>query len=154
MKSYEVLRDTIQTIGAKSVASDMNLSSSLIYKWCQESDGDDAAGAANPLDRLWKICLATDDISPIIWLCEQAGGFFTKNPEAFSQKDELFHATHNMVSEFSDVLEAVTKAYDNENRITPKEAEVIRKEWEELKIVAESFVVACERGMHSEPSGE
>jgi hypothetical protein len=45
MKSHEVMRSTISELGAKSVASDMSLSPSLIYKWC-EAKGGGAAGAA------------------------------------------------------------------------------------------------------------
>ena len=38
MNSYEVLKNAITPVGAKSIAADMNLSTSLIYKWCQSKD--------------------------------------------------------------------------------------------------------------------
>ena len=34
-ESYEVLKDAIDKVGVKAVAHDMNLSTPLLYKWCQ-----------------------------------------------------------------------------------------------------------------------
>jgi hypothetical protein len=52
MDSSEVLKNAISGVGAKSVAADMNLSASLIYKWCQPSGRVEDSGADNPLGRL------------------------------------------------------------------------------------------------------
>ena len=51
MDSDEILKKAITPVGAKSIAMDMNLSTSLIYKWCQSKDYNTGA-ADNPLDRI------------------------------------------------------------------------------------------------------
>ena len=38
MDSHQVLQKAIEKVGAKKVAGDMRVSSSLVYKWCQPSD--------------------------------------------------------------------------------------------------------------------
>lgn len=147
-ESYEVLKQTITQCGAKAVASDMGLSQSMIYKWCQPKGRPDCSGADNPLDRLIEICRVTGDESPIDWLCQQTGSFRIRNPEQSDQpKDSVMDNTHSILREFSELLEAVTESYDHEQRIDDTEAARIRKEWEELKSIAEQFVVACEVGV-------
>ena len=44
----------------------------------------------------------------------------------------------------SQPLEVISQSYDNDKKIDSKEANMIRKEWEDLKGVGESFVKACE----------
>ena len=155
MESFEVLRKSIHEAGVKSVASDMGLSTSLIYKWCQPNNGSDAAGADNPLDRLMKIIQLTNDPAPILWLCEQVDGFFTKNPPAEkSQVVPILKATQLLLNEFSDVLAAVSQSYENDNSIDSTEAKRIRNEWEVLKRTAESFVISCENGAYDKTFNE
>ena len=150
MKSYEVLRDAIKPQGAKSVASDMRLSTSLIYKWCQESEGDDAAGADNPLDRLERLIEITDNRAPVEWLCEKAGGFFVENPpkDPHPPRMPVIQATRSLLNEFSEMLSAVSDSFEGDQIIDDAEALAIRKEWEDLKRTAESFVTACEEGVY------
>ncbi len=55
MDSHQVLQKAIEKVGAKKVARDMRVSSSLVYKWCQPSTDDatiEPSGARNPLDRV------------------------------------------------------------------------------------------------------
>ena len=59
---------------------------------------------------------------------------------------ELFAHTQSLVSEFSDLLQVVSESNKIEKGICQKDSEKIRKEWEELKGVGESFVKACEEG--------
>ena len=56
MESHEVLKKAMDNLGVKSVASKLNLSTSLVYKWCQPSESPNDSGAENPLDRLDRIC--------------------------------------------------------------------------------------------------
>jgi hypothetical protein len=145
--SHEVLKQTIARRGAKAVASDLNLSPSMIYKWCQPNDGPDSSGAGNPLDRLLEICRITDDDAPINWLCQQSDSFRVKNmPVTGAACGGVLDNTQSILKEFSDVLEAVTDSYAHGQRIDQQEADRIRKEWEELKSVTEQFVHACEQG--------
>jgi hypothetical protein len=149
MDSHEIMREAICSVGAKSIAHDMRLSASLIYKWCEPKENAGGGGADNPLDRILKICELTGDCSPIDWLCLQTGTFRVKNPDVYAQACEpVLKTTQTILKEFSDVLQAVSSSYETGNRIDAEEAKRIRKEWEELKMVAETFVFSCEHGVY------
>ncbi len=147
MESYEVLKKSVSGVGVKSVASDMKLSSALVYRWCEASNTPDASGAKNPLDRVAALCDLTGDREPIKWLCRQVDGFFVQNTDADEEyPGAVFEATQKMLKEFSDVLQSVTNGMRDDGKIDCSEAEQLRNEWEDLKSIAESFVAACERG--------
>jgi len=149
MESYNVLKKAITAVGVKSVAADMSLSTSLVYKWCESKEGEEAGGAANPLDRIDKIYQLTGDTSPISWLCQRAGGFFVENPPRKTAADgPLLPVTQKILREFSELLEAVSNSLENDGHVDAKEAAKIRNEWEDLKSVAEGFVLACEKGRY------
>ena len=151
MESCEVLKKSVSELGAKSVASDLGLSASLIYKWCQPSDSAEASGADNPLDRLARIQDLTKDTGPVEWLCQKADGYFV--PNAATQDIDaipLLHMTRRIVREFSDLLDVLTESIENDGLIDLKEADSIRGEWENLKSSAESFVTACEKGRYAD----
>src|SRR5262245_32245641 len=152
VKSWEVLREAAEKVGVKAMAAKLNLSSALVYKWCQESAKDDpsASGARNPLDRLKEIYDITQDPRVINWMCSAADGFFVKNPTAVpgSIESHLLGTTQRVVEDFGEMLTAVSRSIENDGQITPEEADRIRQCWESLKTEAECFVVACERGMY------
>ena len=150
MKSHEVLKKSMEHTGVKTIASDLGLSPSLLYKWCQPGEEPTDSGATNPLDRLAQIFEATGDEHIISWLCQKADGFYCPNPkvEADATKD-LFAYTQKLVSEFSDLLQVVSASYSDDGTICEKDTNRIRVEWEELKSVGESFLKACEQGNFS-----
>jgi len=147
MESHEIIKNTVSKAGVKSVASDMNLSPSLIYKWC-EAKGEDRSGADNPLDRLLALCQVTGKSDPIVWLCEQVNGFFVENanPEMVGEEMRVLEMTQRILREFTDMLDMVSQSMQNDNGIDKLEARDIRAEWEDLKRVAEQFVLGCEMG--------
>lgn len=150
MKSHEVLRKTIQSVGVKSVAADMHLAPSLIYKWCEPSESAEAGGAQNPLDRVLKIYELTGDTSPIEWLCRKTDGFRVDNPKRSEHRIKpVLKSTQAILKEFSDILEAISLSYESDGKIDVTEAGRIRDEWEKLKGLAESFVTACEHGTYT-----
>lgn len=149
MKSHEVLKKAINKKGVKSIASDMNLSSSLLYRWCSSNDSPDDWGAANPLDRVHRLVELTEDTGPVHWLCQASNGFFVENPIREGQQETPFlQATQQVLGEFSEMLQAMSESYNDDSSIETKEAARIRAEWEELKTLAEQFVVACEEGTY------
>jgi hypothetical protein len=151
MNSHEVIKKSVSDLGVKSVASDLGLSTSLIYKWCQPTDSEESSGADNPLDRLARVHELTGDTGPIQWLCQKADGYFVPNaPLQSIEATPLLHMTRRIVREFSDLLDVLTESIENEGRIDLDEAEKIRVEWEELKSSAESFVSSCEKGMYAD----
>lgn len=151
MESSEVLKNAIHECGVKFVASEMKISTSLVYKWCQQKDSESGSGVENPLDRLGRIVEITGDKGPVHWLCRSAGGFFVENPiERDNSNTPVLEATQSLLSEFSELLGAVSASYNSDGVIDDDEAKRIRNEWEDLKTLAEKFVVACERGMYRE----
>ena len=146
MKSHEVLKQSVEDVGVKTIASDLGVSPSLLYKWCQPGDEPTDSGATNPLDRLAKIFEATGDEQIISWLCHKADGFYCPNPSVEENpKEDLFTHTQKLVLEFSDLLQAVSESTQHDDKICEADSKKIRKEWEELKGVGESFVHACEK---------
>ena len=83
MKSWEVLREAADVVGVKMLAGRLNLSTALVYKWCQETSKQDpdSSGARNPLDRLKEIYDVTQDQRVINWMCHEARGFYVPNPD-------------------------------------------------------------------------
>ena len=61
----------------------------------------------------------------------------------------MLGATQKLLGEFSELLAAVSRSYDDDSIIDQSEAQSIRKEWEDLKAMAEHFVVACESGAYN-----
>ena len=150
MKSHEVLKGSMEHVGVKTIASDLGVSPSLLYKWCQPGEEPTDSGATNPLDRLAKIFEATGDEHIVSWLCQRADGFFCPNPKTDpNATKDLFAHTQKLVSEFSDLLQVVSASYSEDGTICEEDGKKIRREWEELKSVGESFLKACEQGNFS-----
>lgn len=143
--SWEVLKRAIDKKGIKEIASDLKLSHSLLYKWCQPPlnvEDEFGSGAINPLDRIKMLYEKTEDTEIIQWACECAGGFFIKNPKT-SKRENILQDMQKIIREFSDVLD-VTSESVKDKRITDEEAKKIRREWEHLKGLGESMVASCE----------
>ena len=148
MQSHEVLREVFQKCSAKQVAADLDLSLSLVYKWAEPPTAD-GPPTGNPLERVAALYRCSHDELILQWLCQQAGGFFIKNPKTHhAHPDYLIPATNQIVQEFADLL-AVIAVAAADNQITAKEAKTIRARWEELKSVTETFVACCEDGNFS-----
>jgi hypothetical protein len=144
MESHEILREVFQKTSPKHAASELGLSLSMVYKWA-EPPGQ-KSGAVNPLDRVAKLVRCSGDHRIVQWICQQAGGFYIKNPKTGRPHPAfLVPAMNNVVQDFADLL-AVMAEGAHDNRITAGEAKSIRARWEELKSVAEEFVQSCEEG--------
>lgn len=149
MQSHEILREVFQECSPKQVAAEMGLSLSMIYKWAEPPDHAAGSGSTNPLDRIEALLRCTGDPRVVQWICQRAGGFFIKNPKVTHPHPSfLIPATNEIVQEFADLLAVIATAA-GDNHITPKEAQTIRKRWEELKAVTECFVACCEQGNFS-----
>lgn len=157
MKSHEVLKQVIETVGAKQVASDLKVSSSLVYKWCSEPVDDegerDPSGARNPLDRVIQMCESTGDPRPVEWLCQQVGGYFVESPDVDLSEipSECIRHTQALLARFSSLLQVISDSIANEGRIDEDESKQIRREWNQLQSQGEAFVRACEGG-HFDPT--
>jgi hypothetical protein len=144
MQSHELLREIFDRKNPKEVSADLELSTSMIYKWAQPADAD-GSGVENPLDRIEALFQSTGDHRLIQWICQRAGGFFILNPKNTPHPHFLIPATNQIVQEFADLLQVVAAAA-GDNQILPAEARQIRARWEELKSATEGFVLCCEAG--------
>ena len=145
MQSHEVLREVFEKCSAKQIAADLELSLSLVYKWA-EPPLPEGPPTGNPLERVAALYRCSGDERILQWLCQQAGGFYIKNPKTHhAHPDYLIPATNQIVQEFADLLAVIATAAAD-NQITGKEAKTIRARWEELKSVTETFVACCEQG--------
>ncbi len=137
MQSHEAIKAAVDVKGPKEVASALNVSLSLIYKWCEGKTG-------NPLDRVEELVAMTGSTAPLSYLCTKAAGTFLPRPAPTPVDDiVLVDDTRRMLKEFSDVLSAMTVAF-LDGHVSDTEAKLIRREWEELLPIAEGLVRACE----------
>ena len=150
MHSHEVMREVLKKTSAKQIAADMNLSLSLIYKWAEPPEDDSGSGASSPLDRVGQLIRITQDARIAQWVCEQADGFYIRNPHNLPPTHTLIPATNDIVQEFADMLATIARA-SAVNEISKDEAKTIRRRWEELKSVTEGFVRAAESGNYGPP---
>lgn len=145
MDSHEVMREVLKRTSAKQIAADLQLSLSLIYKWAEPPEDDSGGGASNPLDRVGQLIRSTRDTRIAQWVCQQAGGFYIRNPENPPSGQPLIPITNDIVKEFADMLATIAVS-SADSVITREEAKKIRARWEELKSVTEGFVHAAESG--------
>jgi hypothetical protein len=145
MQSHEVMREVLKKTSAKQIAADMGLSLSLIYKWAEPPEDDSGSGASSPLDRVGQLIRITGNAHVAQWVCEQADGFFIRNPHNLPPTLNVIPATNNIVQEFADMLATIAQA-SADSSISKDEAKTIRRRWEELKSVTEGFVKAAESG--------
>ena len=154
-KSHEILKAAFDEVGVKSISNDLKLSAVLLYKWCQDPSKDEVVprGAINPLERIAQIYNKTKNFEIVNWICQKANGYFVPNAliDEHSLDARLFKNTQKMIKEFSETLEKISECF-SDGRITHKEAESIRKEWEDLKGIGEGFVFDCELGKFNRKS--
>jgi hypothetical protein len=145
MQSHELLKEVLKQTSAKQIAADMGLSLSLIYKWAEPPDDGAGSGANNPLDRVEQLVRITRDPRIAQWVCELSDGFFIGNPKVKADAKQLIPSTNSIVQEFADMLGVIAVAA-SDSAISKDEAKAIRRRWEDLKSVTESFVRQCESG--------
>ncbi len=145
MQSHEVMREVLKKTSAKQIAAEMGLSLSLIYKWAEPPEDDSGSGASSPLDRVGQLIRITGDARIAQWVCEQAEGFYIRNPHNLPPTPNVIPATNGIIQEFADMLATIATA-SADSSISKEEAKTIRRRWEELKSVTEGFVRAAESG--------
>ena len=143
MEAHDVMRTVLKTTSAKQIAAGMNLSLSLVYKWAEPPV--EGVPSGSPLDRVGQLVRISKDPRVAQWVCEQADGFFIRNPPDQPLDRTLIPATNDIVQEFADMLAYIAQS-SSDNVITKDEATAIRRRWEELKSVTEGFVRAAESG--------
>lgn len=153
MESHEVMKEVLKKTSAKQIAAEMQLSLSLIYKWAELPEDDSGSGTGSPLDRVGQLIRITKDARVAQWVCEQADGFYIRNPHNLPPRQPLIPMTNDIVQEFADMLATIAIS-SSDSIITKDEAKKIRARWEELKSVTEGFVRAAESGNFGPPKEE
>ena len=153
MDAHEVMKEVLKRTSAKHIAAELGVSLSLVYKWSEPPEDASGSGTGSPLDRTGELVRLTRDERIAQWVCEQAGGFFIRNPTEFPRTRPLLPVTNDIVHEFADMLATIASS-SADSLITPAEAEKIRARWEELKGVTEGFVQAAERGSYGPVGGK
>ncbi len=149
MESHELLSQCFKKQGVKHCATELGLSAPLLYKWCEPNKSTDDSGAVNPLDRVAQIVRLTGDHSPIDWLCGQAGGVFVADTSSNkSTLPNMIQQTHKILKEFSDLIDVISVGMTDDGKIDRQESNRIRDEWQQMKTIVESFVMACEKGVY------
>ncbi len=145
MQAHELLREVFENCTPKTISAEMGLSLSLVYKWA-EPPHQSLTPTGNPLERVAQLMRCANDPRIPQWICQRSGGFFVRNPKTTNaHPDFLIPATNEIVQEFADLLAVIANAAAD-NQIDTKEAKNIRRRWEELKAVTETFVACCEAG--------
>ncbi|MSU25419.1 MAG: hypothetical protein EXS32_16560 [Opitutus sp.] len=150
MDAHEVMKEVLKKTSAKQIAAEMALSLSLIYKWAEPPEDESGSGTGSPLDRVGQLIRITKDARVAQWVCEQAAGFYIRNPQHLPRIQPLIPMTNDIVHEFADMLATIATS-SSDNVITKDEAKKIRARWEELKSVTEGFVTGCESGNFGPP---
>jgi len=110
MHAHEVMREVLKKTSAKQIAAEMGLSLSLIYKWAEPPEDDSGSGASSPLDRVGQLIKITGDVRLAQWVCEQAGGFYIRNPENLPPHQALIPITNDIVQDFAIVASISAKS--------------------------------------------
>jgi hypothetical protein len=140
MNSKEAMKTACSRIGIKVVAEALGVSSSAIYNQINDESKNDI------LQKFVDFVSACEDDTPIEWACEQLNGVFVKNPDLMVKNTDIVqNYVPNSLKEFSEVIREIGIAMAD-GKVTADEAERIRKEWEDLKRLLETFVLACEFG--------
>lgn len=140
MNSKEAMKAACDKVGVKQVASVLGISPTAIYNQINDPEKKDL------FQRFAEFVDACESDLPINWICEEFNGYYVKNPDVLAKNnEEAQNYITSTVKEFGDVLQEVGSAL-SDGKVTKVEAGKIRKEWEELKCMLESFVLACEYG--------
>ena len=140
MNSKEALKKSCEDRGVKEIAESLKISPTAIYNQINNPEKNDI------LNKFVDFANACDNDIAVEWVAEQLNGIFVRNPNVVAKHDSMTPPyVPAALKEFSDVIREISNAMVDE-KITPEEAAKIRKEWDELKIVLERFVLACEFG--------
>ena len=140
MNSKEALKLACDERGVKEIAENLKISSTAIYNQINDPDKNDI------LNKFVDFVNACGNDIPIQWAAAELNGIFLKNPDIEAKKEEIRQRyVPEALQEFGNVIKEIGEAMAD-GKVTPEEAESIRREWDKLKILLETFVLACEFG--------
>lgn len=140
MNSKEAMRKACEESGIKAVADALGMSSSAIYNQINDPNKSDILG------KFVDFVNACGNDVPITWACGELDGLFIRNPDSRVSEHVDPNCVPDALKEFGDLIKEIGSALDD-GKVSRKEAESIRREWDELKVLLESYVLSCEMGM-------
>lgn len=144
MNSKQALKLSCQDRGVKDIAECLSISPTAIYNQINDPDKNDI------LNKFVDFVNACGNDIPIQWAAAELNGIFLKNPDIEAKKDEINQTyVPEALQNFGNVIKEIGQAMED-GKVTLEEAEKIRKEWDKLKILLETFVLACEFGFLDE----
>jgi hypothetical protein len=135
--------DSGQLDAHKRIADAVEVSTSLLYKWREPPKGK-GSGQPNPLDRVAKLIVVTQDDRIVDWLAQKAGGHFLRH-DTLSLHPELNSACSTLIKEFSLLIVDMVSAVEDQE-IDCEESQHLREKWNALRKRTEAFVQSCEKG--------
>ena len=139
MNSKDAMREACEEMGIKAVADALDISPSAIYNQINDNEKKDILGKFVDF-----VNACGNDIA-INWACGELNGFYIKNPETRVPENVDPDCVPEALKEFGDVIKVIGSAL-SDGCVTRKEAEIIRREWDELKMLLETYVLSCEMG--------
>jgi len=140
MNSKEALKSACHERGIKEISENLKISPTAIYNQINDPDKNDI------LNKFVDFVNACGNDSPIQWAASELNGIFLRNPDILAKKEEISQTyVPEALQEFGNVIKEIGEALED-GKVTLKEAEKIRAEWDKLKILLETFVLACEFG--------
>jgi len=144
VNSKEAMREACAAAGVKTVARQLGVTPTALYNQINDLAKPDV------LRRFVDFADATGNDLAIEWVCEELGGCFVRNPAVSVLRGmRAGDYISSSVKEFGDMLREIGESL-SDGRVTKVEAVKIRKAWEELKRMLESFALSCECGFHDQ----
>ena len=143
MDSKEALKAACKVVGVKVVAESLGMSPTAIYNQINDPDKHDL------LEKFVDFNNACENDICVKWVCEELNGTFIKNDDIKVEAGNYNNCMSDALREFGGMISEIGKALED-GVVTSDEAVAIRKEWEDVKRVMESFVLAGELGYINE----
>ena len=144
MNSKQALKLACQDRGIKDIAECLSISPTAIYNQINDPGKNDI------LNKFVDFVNACGNDIPIQWAASELNGIFLKNPDIEAKKDEINQTyVPEALQDFGNVIKEIGQAMED-GKVTLEEAEKIREEWDKLKVLLETFVLACEFGFLNE----
>ena len=144
MDSKEALKLACDERGVKEIAENLSISPTAIYNQINDPDKNDI------LNKFVDFVNACGNDVAIQWASSELNGIFLKNPDIAAKKEEIKRTyIPEALQDFGNVIKEIGEAMED-GKVTAEEAEGIRQQWDKLKVLLETFVLACEFGFLNE----
>ena len=136
MMTDKILNEATKGVNKKELASELGFDVSYLYRQLN-------GGERNILDQIKPWLKAENGDTILQWLCNENEGYFVKRITRRGKNDHAVIA--KLLKEFAEVMGSIADAL-LDGKISTKEYKTMRKEWQDVQSVMESFFDSIERG--------